>query len=117
MKRDIKDIVTTCAIYQQNKYETLSPLGLLQPLPILAKVWSEISMDFIIGLPPCRGKTIIWVVVDCLSKYVHFTALAHPYSASIVVQLFIGNIFKFHGMPHYIVSDRDPVFMSKFWEE
>lgn len=74
-------------------------------------------MDFIIGLPPCRGKTIIWVIVDHLSKYAHFTALTHPYSTSIVAQLFIDNVFKLHGMPNYIVSDNDPVFMSKFWKE
>lgn len=58
-----------------------------------------------------------WVVENCLSKYAHFTALNHPYTASLVDQLFANNIFKLHGMPQSIMSDIDPVFMSKFWKE
>lgn len=75
-------------------------------------------MDFIVHLPPCKGKKVIWVVVDMLSKYSHFIALSHLYSASMVAQLFVDHIFKLHGMPNSIVSDRDPVFfLSKFWKE
>lgn len=74
-------------------------------------------MDFIVNLPPYKGKSVIWVEIDRLSKYAHFTALSHPYVASMVVQLFVGNIFKLHGMPESITSDRDPVFLSKFWKE
>lgn len=69
------------------------------------------------GLPSCQGKTVIWVVVDRLSKYAHFLAIAHPDSASMIAQMFVDHIFKLHGMPNSIVSDRDPVFMSKFWKE
>ncbi|KAM1139920.1 hypothetical protein ACFX19_040757 [Malus domestica] len=74
-------------------------------------------MDFMTNLPPCKGKIVIWVVVDGLSKYAHFTTLNHPYTASLVAQLFMDNIFKLHGMPQSTISDRDPVFMSKFWKE
>lgn len=115
--KDIKSKVASCAVCQQNKYETLSPPGLLQPLPIPAKVWSNISMDFITNIPPCKGKIVIWVVVDRLSKYAHFTVLNHPYTTSLVAQLFVDNIFKLHGMSQSIVCDRDPVFMNKFWKE
>ncbi|KAM1133241.1 hypothetical protein ACFX19_043220 [Malus domestica] len=117
MKKYIKDMVSSCSICQQNKYETISPPGLLQPLPIPTKIWADISMDFIVGLPPCKGKTVIWVVIDRLSKYAHFLAIAHPYSATMIAQLFVDHIFKLHGMPNSIISDRDPVFMSKFWKE
>lgn len=112
IKNDIKNKVASCAICQQNKYETLSLPGLLQPLPIPAKVWSDISIDFITTLPSYKGKTVIWVVVDRLSKYAHFTTLNHPYTASLVAQLFVDNIFKLHGMPHSIVSDRN-VMLNK----
>ncbi|XP_068338866.1 uncharacterized protein [Pyrus communis] len=64
----------------------LSPPGLLQPLLIPSKVWTAISMDFIVGLPLCKTKSVIMVVVDRLSKYSHFMALAHPYSAATVAQ-------------------------------
>jgi hypothetical protein len=74
-------------------------------------------MDFVDGLPNSRGKTTIFVVVDRLSKYAHFVAISHLYSAMSVAQVFFKNIFKLHDMPKSIVCNRDPVFTSHFWKE
>jgi hypothetical protein len=74
-------------------------------------------MDFIVGLPKSGNKSIIMVVVDHLSKYAHLCALQHLFIASNVVQLFMDQVFKLHGMPHSIVSHHDPTFTSYFWQE
>ena len=74
-------------------------------------------MDFITVLPKSRNKSVIMVVVDRLSKYAHFYVLQHPFIASTVAQIFMDQVFKLHGMPHSIVSDREPTFTSNFWQE
>ncbi|GKE10134.1 putative mitochondrial protein [Tanacetum coccineum] len=63
-----------------------------------------------------QGKISLLVVVDRQSKYAYFLPLAHPYTASQVVQLFLDNVYKLHGLPKTIINDRDKVFMSLFWQ-
>ena len=60
---------------------------------------------------------MVLTVVDHFSKYAHFIALGHPYSATSVAQAFFDQIVRLHGLPCSIVSDRDPVFTSAFWTE
>ncbi|KAM2504337.1 hypothetical protein PS1_038271 [Malus domestica] len=117
MKNNIKELIAGCDVCQKNKYETLAPAGLLNPLPIPQRIWSDVAMDLIIGLPLCKGKSDIFVIVDRFSKAAHFLPLSHPYTAHSVAQVFIDQVFKLHGMPTSIVSDRDPIFMSSFWKE
>jgi hypothetical protein len=74
-------------------------------------------MDFVDGLPKSQGKSVIFVVVDRLTKYSHFMALKHPYSTISIAQEFFEHIFKLHGMPTSIVYDHDPTFTSNFGKE
>ncbi|CAJ2638342.1 unnamed protein product [Trifolium pratense] len=81
MRKNIKEYVDACEVCQRNKYQTLSPGGLIQPLPVPKQVWTDISMDFIGGLPKVQGVDTIMVVVDRLTKYAHFLPVKHPYTA------------------------------------
>ncbi|CAM9000435.1 unnamed protein product [Rhodiola kirilowii] len=74
-------------------------------------------MDFITHLPPSVGKTIVMVVVDYLSKYAHFSPLKNGCMAAEVAHDFIRDIIHLHSFPSSTVSDRDPIFLRKFWKE
>jgi len=74
-------------------------------------------MDFINHLPNSFGHTIIWVICDRLTKYVHFLALPTKFTAEDLVIRFSTEICRLHGIPKSIISYRDPLFLSKFWRE
>lgn len=99
--------VQECEVCQKNKYQALSPAGLLQPLPIPSQTWSDISTDFIGGLPKEMGVDTILVVVDRLTKYAHFIASAHPYTTKDVAEVFLKEVVRLHGFLATIVTDRN----------
>lgn len=81
------------------------------------RLWQIISLDFIEGLPKSKNYDTILVVIDKFSKYGHFIPLSHPYTALTVAQLFLNHIYKLHGLPTMIISDRDRIFTSSLWQE
>ncbi|KAA0053211.1 pol protein [Cucumis melo var. makuwa] len=83
MKREVADFVSRCLVCQQEKAPRQRPAGLLQPLSVLGWKWESVSMDFITGLPKTlKGYTVIWVVVDRLTKSAHFVLGKSTYTAS-----------------------------------
>jgi hypothetical protein len=86
------EFVKGCSFCQRNKTEHHHPAGLLQPLAIPDVVWSDIAMDFVEGFPKVGGKSVILTVIDRLSKYAHFIALGHPYSATSVAVAFFQQV-------------------------
>lgn len=78
-------------------------------------MWDDISMDFIGGLPRALGYDTIMVVVDRLTKYVHFFSLSHPFTAKEVAGVFVKGVVRLHSFPHFIVFARDKVFISNLW--
>jgi hypothetical protein len=111
----VNEMVAQCPICQISKTEHVHYPGLQQPLKIPEEKWSDVSLDFVEGLPKSKGKDVILVVVDRLTKYAHFLPLSHPFTAQQVSKVFMDNIHRLHGMPKVIVSDRVRIFTSKIW--
>ena len=77
-----------------------------------------ISMDFIIGLPKIfKQNDSIIVVVAKLSKGSHFIPLKSTYKAINIVDIFMKKIFKLHGVPKILISNRDAKFIGNFWKD
>jgi hypothetical protein len=117
MKRDIAEYISRCMECQKVKAENRHPARLLQPLTILEWKWEVVIMDFITGLPRTRKlHDSIMVVVEKLMKDAHFIPLKTMHKATNVVDIFMKEVTRLHGIPKTIVSDRDPKFTSDFWK-
>jgi hypothetical protein len=116
MKKCIQEFVASCMVCQQAKPERVKYPGLLQPLPILDRAWQTVTLDFVEGLPMSGSFNCILAVVDKFSKFAHFLLLKHPFTAAIVAKVFMQNVYKLHGLPSALVSDRDCVFTSALWK-
>jgi hypothetical protein len=74
-------------------------------------------MNFIEALPKLEGHDTILVVVDKLTKYAHFISLPHPFTTRKIVQLFLDNVFKLHGLSLAMITNRDRIFTSQLWQD
>ncbi|XP_068307414.1 uncharacterized protein [Pyrus communis] len=100
MKRERAKYVSRCAVCQQIKAEKKKPFRLLQPLPVPEWKWENITMDFVYKLPRTHnGLDGIWVIVDRLTKSVHFILVREKYYLGRLAELFISMIVKYHGVP------------------
>ena len=74
-------------------------------------------MDFVTHLPhTSRGHDVVWVIVDRLTKSIHFLAVQMTFTLEEFCKLHIREIIRLHGVPVSIVSDRDPEFTTYFWK-
>lgn len=117
MKANIIAWINECPVCQISKVEPVHVLSLLEPLPVPDMAWSHITMDFVEGLPRSKNNNVILVVVHRLTKYAHFLPMSHPFAVHDVADIFLSNIFKLHGLPSCIVTDRDRIFTSALWKD
>lgn len=117
LKKDVQIFIERCSICKQAKSEHTKYPGLLQPLDVPDQAWQVVTLDFVEGLPRSGGYNCILVVVDKLTRYAHFLPLAHPFTSFQVAKAYLDNVFKLHGLPVALVSDRDKVFTSQLWKE
>ena len=113
---DLEEFVAACLICARAKGNSQHPQGLLQPLPVPHRPWSHIAVDFVTGLPESQGSSVILTIVDRFSKSAHFVALPKLPSTKETAQLLVQNVFRLHGLPLEVTSDRGPQFTSAFWK-
>ena len=115
MHEDVARYVKNCHICQRSRTPRHAPYGTLKSLSIPQQPWKELSMDFVTGLPWSQGYDAILVVVDRLTKMRHLIPCRTSTSAEDLANLFLENVWRLHGLPDGIVSDRGPQFASIFW--
>ena len=116
LARDAERYVAACPACQLSKDRTGKPAGLLQPLPVPEKPWSDIALDFVVGLPKtAAGHDSLLVVIDRLTKMTHVMPTTQSVTAEQTAQLLFENVIRLHGAPRRVVSDRGSVFTSNFW--
>jgi len=113
----VKKYVKGCDTCQRNKNRTEQPAGKLIPNSIPEKPWTYILADFITKLLLAQGYNSILVVVDRLTKMVHFIPTTEKTLAEGLARLFRDNVWKLHGLPESIISDRGPQFTAGLMRE
>lgn len=117
IQADTQQYIRSCDACQTSKPSGQPPFGLQQPLPVPTRPWESVSMDLITQLPHSTdGFDAIVVFVDRLTKMVHFVPSHSNVSSVQIARLFFDNVFRLHGLPTNIVSDRDGRFLSDFWQ-
>jgi len=117
MSRYVGRYVSTCDMCLWTKSFRCPPTGELHPLPIPSASWDTISVDFIVELPQSAGHDSIMVVIDSITKHVHFVSTVTTTSAAGAAHLFLNHMWKHHGLPRKVVSNRSPQFIAEFtWE-
>jgi len=115
--KEVKRYIEGYNAYQCNKNCTEQPAGKLIPNSIPEKPWMHISADFITKLPLAQGYNSILVVVDWLTKMVHFIPTTEKTLAEGLARLFRDNVWKLHRLPESIISDRGPQFAAGLMRE
>jgi hypothetical protein len=114
MSRYIGIYVKHCDLCNRTKVQHRRPIGELHPSETPEAPWDTISIDFIVELPEPHGYDAIMCVVDSLTKYMHFIPMHTTINMEGTALLFLKEVWKHHGTPRVVVSDRGPQFVAGF---
>jgi len=117
MSRYIGQYVSTCDLCLRTKPIRQAPVGKLHPLRILDSQWDTLSVDFVVELPLFSRHDAVMTVVDSVSKRAHFIPTHTMVTVEGAARLFLHQVWKLHGLPKYVVSDRGPQFVAHFTKE
>ena len=117
IKKGIVEFVFKCPNCQQVKVEHQRPGYLAQTIELLERKWKMINMDIITGLPRARRQhDSIWIIVDRMTKSVHFLLVKTTYTAEDYAKLYLQEVVRLHRVPVSIISDRGAQFTAQFWK-
>jgi hypothetical protein len=117
MKKDVVDYIVISLECQKVKVEHKLPTELQNSLPIPGWKWEVVTIDFITKLSKTmKQDDSIIVVVDKLTKAIHFILVKVTHKETNIAEIYIKEIASLHGVPKEIVYDRDPKFTSNFWK-
>jgi hypothetical protein len=118
MHQEVAEYCATCQTCQAVKPSNQNKIGLLYPLGAPTRPWESISLDLITDLPETKsGNTACVTFVDRFTKMIHIWPCKTQVSSEDMVNIFLQAVFRLHGVPREIVSDRDPRFTAAFWSQ
>ena len=121
MVLDVRAFCETCRTCKSSKPNNQKPYGLLNPLLVPSYPWESIGMDFVGPLPESGNRDSMFdsitVIICLLTSMVHLVLSHTNYNASQLAKLMFEHVYKLHGLPKNIISDRDVLFTSTFWKQ
>lgn len=121
MVQDIIDYCKACHTCATSKSPTEKPRGKLQTMPVPSYPWQYIGVDFVGPLPESLNRNgaydMICVIIDQLTAMVHLVLTRQTYKSTDMAEVLFDSVYKLHGLPERIISDRDSLFTSHFWRK
>jgi hypothetical protein len=118
--KDVTDYCKSCSVCATSKSSTEKPRGLLKTMPVPSHPWQYIGIDFVGPLPESSNRNgtydTICVIIDILTAMVHLVPTRQTYKAADIAEVIFDCVYKLHGLPERIISDRDSLFTSHFWK-
>jgi hypothetical protein len=115
IRQDVKDFCERCVVCRRAKVQP-HMAATLYPLHVPPRPWHTVGLNYLTHLPESNGFNIVLIVVDHMSRLAHFMSCTETVTAEETSTLFIHGVYRLHGLPRVMINDRDPKFVSGFWQ-